>query len=167
LAVQVQSSAIGLLGFPFIFDPGFFAKVERIPLLGQSWTTTAKNAERCDRTTVHAFQGTYGDYLLNKEQSRKSLPELKQAMMQHTPDAARSLAGSQRLQSLLRLAFDVPNLWLTIVVPFGIGIPDKENTSCGNTSLEETKGDAAQFCRRQMVSPTLGRLTHPSAPQLD
>jgi isopenicillin N synthase-like dioxygenase len=53
------------LSFPFFFDPGFFARVQPIDLPGRE-APPDDRAERWDRASVHAFQGTYGDYLLNK-----------------------------------------------------------------------------------------------------
>lgn len=66
------------LSFPFFFDPNFFARVEAIRL--PDWKATADDAaERWDRTSVHTFQGTYGDYLLNKV--GKVFPELQRAVL--------------------------------------------------------------------------------------
>ena len=53
------------LSFPFFFDPNFFARVQPIDL--QGWETPPDDySERWDRSSVHLFEGTYGDYLLNK-----------------------------------------------------------------------------------------------------
>lgn len=66
------------LSFPFFFDPNFFARVEPIHLPG--WDAAADDAaERWDRTSVHTFQGTYGDYLLNKV--GKVFPELQRTAL--------------------------------------------------------------------------------------
>jgi isopenicillin N synthase-like dioxygenase len=66
------------LSFPFFFDPNFFARVQPIDLPG--WEPPPDDRdERWDRASVHAFQGTYGDYLLNKV--GKVFPELRQAVM--------------------------------------------------------------------------------------
>jgi len=46
--------------FPFFFDPGFDAKIVPLPL------GTADASERWDNANVHAFEGTYGEYLLAK-----------------------------------------------------------------------------------------------------
>jgi isopenicillin N synthase-like dioxygenase len=51
------------LSFPFFFDPNFNARIEPLPL---SHLVQDDQAERWDRASVHAFQGTYGEYLLNK-----------------------------------------------------------------------------------------------------
>jgi isopenicillin N synthase-like dioxygenase len=50
------------LSFPFFFDPNFFARDER-------W----------DKASVHAFEGTYGDYLLGKV--GKVFPQLRAAVL--------------------------------------------------------------------------------------
>ena len=51
------------LSFPFFFDPSFFAEVHPIAL-GAS--VADDQHERWDRASVHAFRGTYGNYLLEK-----------------------------------------------------------------------------------------------------
>jgi isopenicillin N synthase-like dioxygenase len=66
------------LSFPFFFDPSFFARVQPIELRGldappDDW------AERWDRTSVHLFEGTYGDYLLDKV--GKVFPQLQQNVL--------------------------------------------------------------------------------------
>jgi isopenicillin N synthase-like dioxygenase len=51
------------LSFPFFFDPSWDARVAPIPgcpVLGDD------ASERWDRASVHAFDGTYGDYVLAK-----------------------------------------------------------------------------------------------------
>lgn len=50
------------LSFPFFFDPGFAARIE--PLPGR--VAGDDSAERWDRSNLHAYQGTYGDYLIGK-----------------------------------------------------------------------------------------------------
>jgi isopenicillin N synthase-like dioxygenase len=50
------------LSFPFFFDPGFAARIE--PLPGR--VAGDDSAERWDRSNLHAFEGTYGDYLIGK-----------------------------------------------------------------------------------------------------
>jgi isopenicillin N synthase-like dioxygenase len=66
------------LSFPFFFDPNFFARVEPIPLPGLD-AVIDDQAERWDRSSVHTFHGTYGDYLLNKV--GKVFPQLRQSVM--------------------------------------------------------------------------------------
>ena len=63
------------LSFPFFFDPNFFARVRPIDLPGQD-APPDDQAERWDHASVHLFDGTYGDYLLNKV--GKVFPELRQ-----------------------------------------------------------------------------------------
>jgi len=66
------------LSFPFFFDPNFFVRVQPIDLPG--WESPADDRnERWDKASVHAFQGTYGDYLLNKV--GKVFPELREAVI--------------------------------------------------------------------------------------
>ena len=47
------------------FDPNFFADVRAIDLPSGE-TAPDDRGSRWDRTSVHIFQGTYGDYLLGK-----------------------------------------------------------------------------------------------------
>ncbi len=66
------------LSFPFFFDPGFFTRVQPIELPGQAALADDKET-RWDRSSVHAFEGTYGDYLLNKV--GKVFPQLQQTVL--------------------------------------------------------------------------------------
>ncbi|CAN5150269.1 isopenicillin N synthase family oxygenase [soil metagenome] len=66
------------LSFPFFFDPGFFTRVQAIDL-PRDQQAEDDSATRWDRTSVHTFQGTYGDYLLNKV--GKVFPELQQKVL--------------------------------------------------------------------------------------
>ena len=66
------------LSFPFFFDPSFFARVQPIEHPGGE-APPDDQAERWDRASVHAFQGTYGDYLLGKV--GKVFPELRSAVL--------------------------------------------------------------------------------------
>jgi isopenicillin N synthase-like dioxygenase len=66
------------LSFPFFFDPNFFARVQPIDLPGRE-AAPDDRAERWDGASVHAFRGTYGDYLLHKV--GKVFPELRQAVL--------------------------------------------------------------------------------------
>ena len=54
-------SATGRLSMPFFFDPSFDAAIEADPAAAASHTY-----ERWDGRSVHAFEGAYGDYLLDK-----------------------------------------------------------------------------------------------------
>jgi isopenicillin N synthase-like dioxygenase len=53
------------LSFPFFFDPSFDAEVKPIPLVGAR-SLPDDAGGRWDSASVHAFRGTYGDYLLGK-----------------------------------------------------------------------------------------------------
>jgi isopenicillin N synthase-like dioxygenase len=66
------------LSFPFFFDPNFFVRVQPIEHPGRE-PAPDDQAERWDRASVHAFQGTYGDYLLGKV--GKVFPQLRQAVL--------------------------------------------------------------------------------------
>jgi len=70
----INTSARDRLSFPFFFDPSFDARM--LPVEGLSNEALADDsAERWDRTSVHDFAGTYGDYLLGKVS--KVFPELR------------------------------------------------------------------------------------------
>ena len=66
------------LSFPFFFDPNFGARVQPIELPGRAQPVDDRH-ERWDHASVHAFDGTYGDYLLNKV--AKVFPELRAAVL--------------------------------------------------------------------------------------
>jgi isopenicillin N synthase-like dioxygenase len=66
------------LSFPFFFDPNFFAEVEPIDLPPEVIPPDDRES-RWDRASVHAFGGSYGDYLLNKV--GKVFPELRQQVL--------------------------------------------------------------------------------------
>lgn len=50
------------LSFPFFFDPAFDAEIVPLP----QGAAHDDSAERWDRANVHAFSGTYGEYLMGK-----------------------------------------------------------------------------------------------------
>ena len=58
----LNSSGRSRLSFPFFFDPGFDARI--VPLPGSSAIDDSE--QRWDKANLHAFEGTYGDYLLGK-----------------------------------------------------------------------------------------------------
>ncbi|MFI5316567.1 MAG: isopenicillin N synthase family dioxygenase [Myxococcota bacterium] len=66
------------LSFPFFFDPGWSARVRPIDLPADAIPADDR-AERWDRASVHAFDGTYGDYLLGKVE--KVFPGLRAAVL--------------------------------------------------------------------------------------
>ena len=53
------------VSFPFFFDPDFDAIVRPVPL-SQLADNSPEAYERWDGESVHDFNGTYGDYILNK-----------------------------------------------------------------------------------------------------
>lgn len=57
-------SGRGRLAFPLFFDPDFSAEVQALPRLAAGLSDDA--ASRWDQASVHAFRGTYGEYLVNK-----------------------------------------------------------------------------------------------------
>jgi len=67
-------AAAGRLSMPFFFDPSFDAAIEADPAAAASHTY-----ERWDGRSVHAFEGTYGDYLLGKVS--KVFPELREEVL--------------------------------------------------------------------------------------
>lgn len=67
------------LSFPFFFDPNFFARVRPIDPPPGVEVPPDDREERWDHASVHAFEGAYGDYVLNKV--GKVFPELRQAAL--------------------------------------------------------------------------------------
>jgi isopenicillin N synthase-like dioxygenase len=55
------------LSFPLFFDPDFLAVMRPLPIAAvDAARIEADRTERWDRASVHAFEGTYGEYLLGK-----------------------------------------------------------------------------------------------------
>lgn len=52
------------LSFPFFLDPSWDARVERLPIVERPSDDGA--ARRWDHSSVHGFEGTYGDYIMGK-----------------------------------------------------------------------------------------------------
>jgi polar amino acid transport system ATP-binding protein len=75
--VVINTSGRDRLSFPFFFDPNFFSRVKPIEGLGDR--ARDDSAERWDRANVHAFEGTYGDYLLTKVS--RVFPQLKSEVL--------------------------------------------------------------------------------------
>ena len=71
------------LSFPFFLDPGFAAEIP--PLPGRAAVTEA-GQPRWDGQNLHAFTGTYGDYLLGKV--AKVFPQLQRAVLTDEAPAA-------------------------------------------------------------------------------
>lgn len=67
-----NTSTVDRLSFPFFFDPNFNSKVEPIAgiPISDNWQ------QRWDASSVHLFEGSYGDYVLHKV--GKVFPELRQ-----------------------------------------------------------------------------------------
>lgn len=65
------------IAIPFFFDPDWDAHVDALPLPGETPPDDA--ARRWDGTSVHAFAGTYGEYLMTKV--AKVFPELSAAVL--------------------------------------------------------------------------------------
>jgi isopenicillin N synthase-like dioxygenase len=68
-----NASGRGRYSFPFFFDPGWDARVEALDVTGLE-AREDDRATRWDRTSVHDFGGTYGEYVLGKV--AKVFPEL-------------------------------------------------------------------------------------------
>lgn len=68
-----NTSGKARLSWPFFFDPNFHAEVKPLP------GAPDDSAERWDKANVHAFKGTYGEYLLGK--IGKVFPDLKQQVL--------------------------------------------------------------------------------------
>ena len=72
--VRLNTSGRDRLSFPLFFDPDMDARIEPIRS-----AATDDHATRWDGASVHAFEGTYGDYLLGK--IGKVFPELKRSVL--------------------------------------------------------------------------------------
>ena len=75
--VALNTSGRDRLSLPFFFDPDFDARVQPIPGLPAP-AIEDDRATRWDHASVHAFEGTYGDYLLAKVS--KVFPELMRSV---------------------------------------------------------------------------------------
>lgn len=76
--VALNTSGRDRLSVPFFFDPHFEARVRPIESLAGS-AAADDIAARWDGTNIHAFDGTYGDYLLGKVS--KVFPELRREVL--------------------------------------------------------------------------------------
>jgi len=71
--------------FPFFFDPGFSAEIPPLPerpaaAAAEGGRASGEGGEpRWDGQNLHAFSGTYGDYLLGKVS--KVFPQLRQEVL--------------------------------------------------------------------------------------
>jgi isopenicillin N synthase-like dioxygenase len=73
----LNTSGRGRLSFPFFFDPNFDARIQPIDLDDAPSPDDAD--ARWDGADVHAFAGTYGDYVLGKVS--KVFPELRREVL--------------------------------------------------------------------------------------
>jgi len=80
----LNSSGRGRLSFPLFFDPDFDANLQPLPVLASSGTDPAAE-QRWDNADLQAFEGTYGDYLMEKVS--KVFPELAQRSGVHSESA--------------------------------------------------------------------------------
>jgi isopenicillin N synthase-like dioxygenase len=71
----LNSSGRGRLSFPLFFDPDFDADLRPLPSLARCGTDSAAE-QRWDNADLQAFEGTYGDYLMEKVS--KVFPDLAQ-----------------------------------------------------------------------------------------
>jgi len=69
----LNRSGVGRLSFPFFFDPNFNKSLSPIDLARAPVQQDDKE-QRWDKSSVHLFEGTYGEYLLGKVS--KVFPEL-------------------------------------------------------------------------------------------
>lgn len=76
-----NTSGRSRLSFPYFFDPAWDAEVVPLPLDGSPPADDA--SRRWDGTSVHAWDGTYGDYLSAKV--AKVFPELFAAVVDQSP----------------------------------------------------------------------------------
>ena len=70
-------SGRGRFSFPFFFDPSFDARIESLDL-SRAQISGDEEQERWDGRDIHAFKGTYGEYILGKVS--KVFPELGRAV---------------------------------------------------------------------------------------
>jgi len=76
--VALNTSGRDRLSMPFFFDPHFEARVR--PIEGLTPSSAAQDrAARWDGANIHAFDGTYGDYLLGKVS--KVFPTLRREVL--------------------------------------------------------------------------------------
>ena len=58
----LNASGRSRLSVPFFFDPGFAAQIAPLP----GHAAIDDSTQRWDKANVHAYEGTYGDYLIGK-----------------------------------------------------------------------------------------------------
>ena len=72
--VRLNTSGRDRLSFPLFFDPDFDVRIEPIRTVA-----TDDHRTRWDQSSVHTFEGTYGDYVLTKV--GRVFPELRRAVL--------------------------------------------------------------------------------------
>lgn len=75
-----RTSGHDRLSFPLFFDPDFAAEMHALP--ARAGRGDASNEPRWDAADLHAFEGTYGDYLLGK--LAKVFPALGREVLSHS-----------------------------------------------------------------------------------
>jgi isopenicillin N synthase-like dioxygenase/3-hydroxyisobutyrate dehydrogenase-like beta-hydroxyacid dehydrogenase len=75
--VTLNTSGRDRISLPFFFDPNFAARIQSVPRL--AGVGGDDGASRWDHTSVHTFDGSYGEYLLGKV--GKVFPDLKQQVL--------------------------------------------------------------------------------------
>ena len=75
--VALNTTGRDRLSLPFFFDPHFEARIR--PIEGLAAAAVDDSASRWDQANVHAFEGTYGDYLLGKVS--KVFPDLRREVL--------------------------------------------------------------------------------------
>lgn len=76
--VAQNTSGHDRLSFPLFFDPNFQARIQRIQDLAGA-RADDDSAQRWDHTNIHAFDGTYGQYLLRKVS--RVFPQLQESAL--------------------------------------------------------------------------------------
>lgn len=74
----LNRSGLDRLSFPLFFDPDFAAELKPLPTVAATVLEAADGSDRWDKASPHAFEGTYGDYLLSKV--GKVFPQLISAL---------------------------------------------------------------------------------------
>ncbi|MES2591585.1 MAG: 2-oxoglutarate and iron-dependent oxygenase domain-containing protein [Bacteroidota bacterium] len=74
----LNTSGKSRFSFPLFFDPGFHSAISRIENIPQA-AVQDDSRERWDKSNIHEFSGTYGDYLLQKVS--KVFPDLKKDVL--------------------------------------------------------------------------------------
>lgn len=76
--VKSPTESVDRLSFPFFFDPNFHTEVKPIDLFKGDGIVD-DSASRWDKSNVHEFRGTYGEYLLKKVS--QVFPQLREEVL--------------------------------------------------------------------------------------